>query len=145
MADTLDLQAAIQQVEADVARLRKLIDAQAATEVADELELKLPPEIKLPRREVVATYLGRHRDMLDIVSKFGVALADEFKHDCARIELDVQEDDYIDEQDLVFNVRVATYDESLMQRIDRVSDPFDDVLSRASGWVVATTDYGPVE
>src|SRR5439155_21043302 len=109
-----DLQDAMRQVEADVARLRKLIDAQAEAEAADAIELALPPEISVPRPSVVAAYVAKHPEMLDIVKDLAVSLVREFEHEPAQIELDVCVDDYIDERDLVFNVRVAKYDQSLM-------------------------------
>lgn len=147
MADTASLQETMRQLEANVAHMRKLIDEQAAVEVADQLELKLPPEIRVPRREVVATYLGRHRDMLDIVSKFGVALVNEFNNEPAEIELDQYDDPEIDDHYLTFTVRLPAYPDdgrSLMDRLDRVSDALDDQFSSASGEVLVTSDFRPL-
>jgi hypothetical protein len=122
-----------------------MIDAQAAAEAADAIEMVLPPTVRVPRPAVVAAYLREHPDMVDIVNGLAAALAQEFKDEPAQIQLDVCVDDYVDERELIFNVRLANYGDSIIERLERASVPFDDQLSHASGWVVATTDFGQVE
>src|SRR5689334_14954125 len=123
MADALDLQETLSQVEAGVARLRKLVDAQAAAGVAETIERALPPEITVPRPEVVATYVGKHPDMLDIVTSLAADLVREFGREPVQIELDQYDDPEIDDHYLTFTVRLPIYPEDIhlfMDHLDRV-------------------------
>lgn len=61
------------------------------------------------------------------------------------IVLSAEDDDYIDETDLVFTVRVVTYDDQFMGRLHRVEERFADRLSHVSGSVYVTTDHVPAE
>ncbi len=144
MADTLDLQDAMRQVEADIARMRKLIDEQATAEAADAMELSLPAEIRVPRPAIVAAYLGKHPDMVSIITDLGLALVHEFEHDPAQIELDQYDDPEIDDHYLTFMVRMPTYDDAFLDRLKKISRPFDDALTTASGWVLTMSDFRPV-
>src|SRR5207248_2026455 len=96
---------------------------------------------------VVAAYLRDHPDMVAIVNALGAALVREFEHEPAQIELDQYDDPEIDDHYLTFMVRLPVYPEdvrALMDRLDRVSDPFDAQFTTVSGSVLVTTDFQPV-
>ena len=108
-------------------------------------DMNLPPGISVPRPDAVAEYLRAHPDTVDVVREVAAALVDEFKHERSSIELSAEGDDYIDETDLVFNVRVAMYDDSFVDRLHRVEERFDDRLTHTTGSVYVTTDHVPAE
>lgn len=126
----------------EVVRLRRIAD-DAEAQLPNGAGLKLPPEIVVPRPDAVEEYLQAHPDSADVIREFAAALVDEFRRDRSAIVLDAEDDDYIDEKDLVFTVRVATYDDSFMDRLHAVEERFDDRLAQTSGSVYATTDYIP--
>ena len=105
------------------------------------MELSLPPEIRMPRREVVATYLGRHPDTVSVVASLAAALVREFEHEPAQIELDQYDDPEIDDHYLTFWVRLPAYDEAFMERLDKVSRTADDPLATSTGYVLITSDF----
>ena len=136
-------------LEEDVARLEQIADGAEAPSpdapVSATPELGLPPEIVVPRPDAVAAYLRAHPDTVDVVRELASALIHEFRNQRSAIMLDTEQDAYVDEVDLVFNVRVAAYDQALMDRLHCVEERFDDRLARSSGSVYVTTDHVPVE
>jgi hypothetical protein len=143
MADTASLRDSMRQLEADVARMRKLIDAQDDAQV----EFLLPAEIRVPRPSVVAAYLREHPDVVEIVSGMADGLVTEFEYEPAQIELDQYDDPEIDDHYLTFMVRLPDYPDdvrSFIERLDRVSDGYGDRLTNLSGWLLVTTDFRPI-
>ena len=136
-------------LEEDVARLQQIADEAEVQSEGDPFPfangVNLPREIFVPHPDAVAEYLRAHPDIVGIVHDLAAGLLEEFKHERLAIMLNAESDDYIDETDLVFNVRVGTYDDSFIDRLHRVESRFDDRLSRASGNVYVTTDHVSAE
>ena len=105
----------------------------------------LPSAVVMESPAAIDEYLWSHPDVADVVRDMAVALIDEFRGEPSKILLSVEVDDYVDASNLVFIVRVATYDDRLVDRLERVAARFDDRLTRSSGWVYATTDHAPLE
>src|SRR4051794_37854604 len=103
-------------------RQRITIDLSNLTDVG----LALPPEVVVPHPDALAGYLRAHRDLVDVVNGMAVALVEEFRGERSKLELIVDEDDYVDERLLVFNARAATYDQHFMDRPDSVYACFND-------------------
>ncbi len=150
---TLDVQGLrddVHRLVEQAAKIQRTIDEVAngeAAPAADEADstlsrrLNLPPEIVVSDPSAVASYLADHPDLIDIIGEFASALVEEFRGERSEIRLDVKVDDYSDERDIGFNVRVSSYDESFIDRLDRLSELFDDRFIGRSGWVFSTTDF----
>jgi hypothetical protein len=132
----------------DVHRLRRVADAAALQSPAAldlaRASLPLHPEIVVRRPDEVVGYLHAHPDLKEIVEEMSAALIEEFRGESSQVELAVYQDPEIEERELTFYVRLAHYDDTLMPRIHRVSERFDDRFPRASGNVCITTDYAPL-
>jgi len=150
--DLNSLREMVSQIEADVARLRALLDSQAngeagaitmtaagaATILAD---LALPETICVPRPDRVAAYLAERPGLSDIVKGMAAALVKEFENEPSQLILDVYDDPEIDDHNLKYIVRLPKYDGSLRPRLDHVWEPFAEQMVRAREGVNVTTDY----
>ena len=79
-----------------------------------------------------------------MMSRFASVVRRESGNSLSRIAFDNAE---IDDHYLTFMVRLPVYPEdvrALMDRLDRVSDPFDAQFTTVSGSVLVTTDFQPV-
>ena len=153
--DLNSLREMVSQIEADVARLRALLDDQAngqagattmtaADAAAILANLDLPETICVPRPERVAAYLAEHPALSEIVTGMAHALIREFENEPSQIILDVYDDPEIDDHNLQYIVRLPKYGRSLMPRLDRVSEPFFELMIRAGEGVLVTTDHRPM-
>ena len=151
-----NIEAQVSHLNAEVARLRKIADdAEGAArseasvpslpipDLAD-IGLTLPPVILAKDRTEIVAYLRRHSDMTGPVEKAAQALVDEFGEEPSEIELVLYRDPEIEDRTLTFYVRVPTYDDAFMARIDKVYDRLDDVLARGSEMILITTDHLPI-
>ena len=75
-----------------------------------------------------------------MVPSVGARVREEFGKD-AQLTLRLYRDPEIDDRYLSLNVRLVGYDDRTMERIDRVSEPFDEQLCNASGYLLVTTDF----
>lgn len=146
-----ELQNRISRLEAEAAELRRIVNGltAGAPPLADgagmsvSAGLSLPPEVVVPRPDAVAEYLRAHPDVTAIVGEMAAAVVQELRGERSEIVLEVANDDYVDETYLVFNVRLPTYDERFVERLDSVVEPFDDRFAVTDGWVLVTTDFVP--
>ena len=156
--DTSDLQGAIRKIESDMRRLQS--DVEQLKRVADtvatgdvpfsagslsEVGLTLPSDMVVRKPAEIAAYLREHPDLTEIVGEMAAALVEEFRGERSEIELVLYQDPEIDDRQLTIYVRVPEYDDSLMPRIDAVSERFDERLTHTSDLILITTDYHPVE
>ncbi len=100
--------------------------------------------IALANETEIAAYLTAHPDLAKIVPSVGARLREEFGKD-AQLTLRLYRDPEIDDRYLSLNVRLVGYDDRTMERIDRVSEPFDEQLCNASGYLLVTTDFRAAE
>jgi hypothetical protein len=95
--------------------------------------------IALPSPADVRSYLRSHPDL----AKLAPAICAEARHEFgpeAELTLTVYRDPEIKNRHLTLMVRLPSYDHSILERMDRVTQPFDNNLSRASGFLLVTTD-----
>src|SRR5260370_26365745 len=100
--------------------------------------------IALANETEIAAYLTAHPDLAKIVPSVGARLREEFGKD-AQLTLRLYRDPEIDDRYLSLNVRLVGYDDRTMERIDRVSEPFDEQPCNASGYLLVTTDFRAAE
>ena len=100
--------------------------------------------IALANEKEIAAYLAAHPDLADVVPSVGARVREEFGKN-AQLTLRLYRDPEIDDRYLSLNVRLLGYDDRTMERIDRVSEPFDEQLCDVSGYLLVTTDFRSAE
>lgn len=144
-----DIKQQINRLKADVTLLNRVADdaeSQApSVDVHSTSSQDLPSAVVVESPTAIDEYLWAHPDVADVVRDMAVALVDEFSGEPSTIVLTVEVDDDVDASNLVFIVRVATYDDRFVDRLERVAARFDDRLTRSSGWVYTTTDHASLE
>src|SRR5437016_1010557 len=99
--------------------------------------------ILVPRPAAVAAYLASHRALAKVLPSVCEQARREFGRE-AELALEVYRDPEIDDHHLTLYVRVPTYGaDPITARMDRVTEPFEDDLCRASGYLLVTTDFRP--
>jgi hypothetical protein len=94
----------------------------------------------LPNIGEVAHYLLLCPDMIDLLEPVCEAALARFP--CpSQVALELFKDPESDDQYLTVCVRQHEYDEDILDVLDEVSAPFDDVLCGTSGWLLVTTDF----
>ena len=122
-----------------------LLDAEGFEPAADKLLAVLTTQgITLANEPEIAVYLTDHPDLADVVPSVGARVREEFGKD-AQLTLRLYRDPEIDDRYLSLNVRLLGYDDRTMERIDRVSEPFDEQLCDVSGYLLVTTDFRSAE
>jgi len=90
----------------------------------------------------VAEYLDAHADLAAIVPAICSRARQEFGKD-AELMLRVYRDPEIDDHYLSMCVRLPAYDDTIIARLEGVTDPFDADLCGATGYFLITTDLQP--
>jgi hypothetical protein len=106
-----------------------------------EIEALVAPdgiEVVAPRD--VGVYLDAHPDLAQLVPALCARARREFGTD-AELILEVYHDPEIDDHYLSLEVRLPSYDETIMERIASVSEPFDEQLCQASGYFLVNTSF----
>lgn len=96
-------------------------------------------KILLVAPAAIAGYLEAHADLAALVPSVCAQARKDFGKN-AELALSIYHDPEIDDHYLQLNVRLPHYDEDFAARLERVSEPFDDELCRASGYFLVTTD-----
>jgi hypothetical protein len=122
-----------------------LLDPERIERGADKVLAGLAAQgIALANEAEITTYLAAHPDLANVVPSVGARVREEFGKD-AQLTLRLYRDPEIDDRYLSLNVRLLGYDDHTMERIDRVSEPFDEQLCDASGYLLVTTDFRAAE
>jgi hypothetical protein len=98
--------------------------------------------ILTPSLEEVKGYLDSHRKLATILPAICERTRREFGKE-AELTLRVYHDPEIDDHYLSLYVRLPVYDDTTMERLDGVTQDFDDELCRTSGYLLLTTDFRP--
>ena len=85
-------------------------------------------------------YLAQHPDLAGIVPAMVQEARNEFGPD-AEVFVSLHSDREIHDRCLTVCVRLPVYSPDVMDRIDRVSRPFDDALEQTTGDLLLTTDF----
>ena len=107
----------------------------------------LQPALETSAVEVsdeVRSYLERHSDMYGLARELCKAVRQEFGH-VASLTLHVYRDPEIDDEYISLNVRMPAYSTETVSRMRTVADGFDVELSQASGSILITTDFRPIQ
>src|SRR5437879_1954252 len=95
---------------------------------------------RLPTPGAVRTYLEEHPDLAYHLSSICDVARKEFGPE-AELSLEMYSDPEIHDQYLTLYIRLDSYQEDTLARIDAVSRRFDKHLEQASGDLVLTTDF----
>jgi hypothetical protein len=97
--------------------------------------------IVVPHQTAIHNYLASHRDLAKILPSVCEQARREFGQD-AELILEVYCDPEIDDRHLTLYVRLPAYENNtIIERMDRVTQPFEDQLCSASGYLLVTTDF----
>jgi hypothetical protein len=94
--------------------------------------------------EEVEAYFTRYPDLAEFVPSVVSEVKREFGYNTEMI-LGIYQDPEISDSYVRLNLRLPSYDEHTMERIDRVTERFDEALCKASGYLLVTTDYQPAK
>ena len=95
--------------------------------------------VVLGRIDQVREYLLQFPDLLDIVPVVIYSTRKHFPE--GQLTLDIYRDPEIEDQYLVLYVRLAHYDETTLDRLQKAEAAFLDALSDREGWIQLTTDF----
>ena len=98
----------------------------------------------VPDPKEVLAYFTRYPDLAVFVPSVVSEVMKEFGYNTEMI-LGIYRDPEIDDSYVRLNLRLPRYDEHTMERIDRVTERFDEQLCKASGYLLVTTDYQPAK
>ena len=98
--------------------------------------------ILLLRPAEVGAYLRSHADLAKVVPAICAQVRNEFGPGAA-LTLQVYPDPEIKNRHLSLYVRLPQHESNILDRMDRITDSFNQSLSRASGSFLLTTDLCP--
>ena len=147
--DVRSLRTTIRRLEDEVAVLRRIADDAEQEQFSQGCDsadpgAQLPPEIKVPKPAAVAAFLDGRPQLAQIVADMAPAILAEFAGEPSQVLLAVYEDPEIDDRYLVYYVRLPEYEDSIMDRLDRVAEPFEARRGESGEWVLVTTDFHPM-
>ncbi len=88
----------------------------------------------------VRDYLVRYPDISNLIPLVCQITRKHFDKN-THLSLEVYHDPEIEDEYLVLYVRQESYDERLMDKIEKVCVEYESMLSRKLGWLIVTTDY----
>ena len=118
------------------------VGGSVTTNIEQVLKLLAFYGIEVPRPDEIRAYLSKHLDMADLLS----AVCLETLHqlgDRVQLSLEVYHDPEIEDEYLVLYARQKEYDEDLLERLDAISNQYEECLVDKSGWLLLTTDFQP--
>lgn len=96
--------------------------------------------VMIPNSAEVRSYLKQCRDLATLLPKICEKARKEFGSE-AELSLEMYRDPEIKDEYLTLYVRQPRYDGNVLDRIERVSQTFDEKLGRAEGYLLLTTDF----
>lgn len=88
----------------------------------------------------VSSYLFQYPDMAYLVLEICRFTAGHFSGN-AELTIELYRDPEQEDNYLTLYVRQEIYDETIMERIDSISDKFEESLNQSRGWMIVTTDF----
>jgi hypothetical protein len=99
--------------------------------------------VVVPHLVAVRNYLTSHRALAKILPSVCKQARCEFGQE-AELILEVYRDPEIDDSHLALYIRLPAYEKNtIIARMDRVTQPFEDELCSVSGYLLVTTDFRP--
>jgi hypothetical protein len=90
--------------------------------------------------KAVRRYLRGRRDLGEVVPALCEHVRAEFGPE-AELALEVYSDPEVRDEYLTLYVRLASYPPDMLERLERAGQPFEARLTRATGYVLVTTDF----
>lgn len=90
----------------------------------------------------VRDYLLTHSDMVSLISSVSSSVLHAFNGN-ASFSFELYVDPEIDDEYLTLYIRQKSYDDSLMQTIDKLTARYQQAIAMVSGWLLITTDFAP--
>jgi hypothetical protein len=119
-----------------------IAETTAALPIEPLLEQLRAQGIRIPRPAEVRDYLTRYPDVIASVRNASAVAVPAFAGK-AVLSLELYVDPEIEDRYLTLYVRQNTYDQDIMERIERVWESYDCELDASSGWFLITTDFQP--
>jgi hypothetical protein len=101
-----------------------------------------PARVEIPEPREVQRYLQDHPGLADLLLPICQHARQELG-DAVELSLEVYHDPEIKDHYLTLYVRQAVYELDLLARIEKIGIPFEEQLSRCSGYLLVTTDFRP--
>ncbi len=98
--------------------------------------------LAIPDLAAVLAYLRQHRGLESLVQALGHEARQRFGPE-ATLSLEVNRDPEVEDPYLVLLIRPATYDASIMSRIEALRQAYAEQLASSPGWFHLTTDFRP--
>ncbi len=99
--------------------------------------------VAIPRSDEIVAYLNAHPDLADLLPRVVAETRHEFGPK-SQLTLDIRCDLEINDEHLQLVIRLSSYDDTVMARLDAVTKPFDAELSQSSGYLLLTSDFQPL-
>ncbi len=99
---------------------------------------------KIESPSKVRVYLERYPEITEILSVVSEQVYQYFDYK-AQLYLNINDDGDADSEYLALYLRVPNYDESVMDRIEKIQKYYYHLLDNATGWFLFTTDFLPPE
>ena len=100
-------------------------------------------EVEIPQLAEVRDYLLRYPDMMDVLQSVCRTASEELGA-CSRLSLEVYHDPEIEDEYLTLYVRQESYNEQILDRLERIYAEYEEELAERSGWLLVTTDFRPL-
>jgi hypothetical protein len=100
----------------------------------------IPTSVLIQKPREIEVYLRKHAALARLVPSICRVARDQFGP-MAELHLEIYKDPETAERDLVLFVRLPIYNDDTMERIYKITEAFDEELSKAAGWFQVTTDF----
>ena len=118
------------------------VGSSVTTSIEQVLKLLAFYGIEVPRPDEIRAYLSQHLDMVDLLSAVCLETLNQLG-DRVQLSLEVYHDPEIEDEYLALYARQRKYDEDLLDRLDVISNQYEEYLVDKSGWLLLTTDFQP--
>lgn len=108
-------------------------------QIIDRIQFK---GVLVPNPILVNKYLSKYYDIIELIEKVVLKVSEAFGEQII-LSLEMHSDPEIEDSYLEFYVRMARYDDKIMDKIEAVNSTFEKRLTNKSGWFIITTDFQP--
>ena len=121
------------------ARSASRADTSILTEIGRLLSGLIDNQVRLKESDQIIDYLLQFPELLDVIP-LAVRAAREHLPE-AQLMLSLYRDPEAEDRYLTLYVRLKSYDESVIERIEKAEAEFLDYLADKEGWLQLTTDF----
>jgi hypothetical protein len=98
------------------------------------------PRIVLPNPQELASYLAEHHEMAQLLPAICAEVRQAFGPE-VELSLEIYQDPEIDDRYLTLYARKEKYEPDIFDRLQAISERFNDRLEEISGYFLLTTDF----